>query len=371
MRIMTAAAAVLLLVGCSSNTEPQVDQAKLEAFHADLESDTIADLHTVIVDYRGERIFERYYEAPDEDWEVGDVGVVMHNANRLHDLRSVSKSVNALLVGLALGDEWKDDINRTIGDYFADRADEIGEGFADVTLEQLLTMQAGIEWNEMTEPYADEEGNYTDRNDEVKFGRSEDPIGLILARNVVTEPGTDWYYNGGLSYLLAVVVEKESGQPFDDFARKRLFTPLGITNYAWHRADAWPENLPPATASGLRLTGSDMAKLGALVLSDGQWQNEQLLPVGWTEAMTARHVDTVPWLDEPGMSGGYGYQWYRADIDGHDAILTLGNGDQRHVLFPDLDLAITIQAGRYNDFTQPTELLVARPILDAIGATGG
>lgn len=365
MRTIAALSASALLLLASPFAVGDTETSGFDALHALLESDQIADVHAVLVDHRGERVFERYYTAPDENWGEA-IGEVTHTPERKHDLRSVSKSVSALLLGVALGHDWQQDLQRPVVQFFPARTGQLGKGFESVSLEDVLTMQAGIEWNEMTEPYGDGEGNYNPENDENRLYDTEDPLGLVLARDVLTEPGTEWYYNGGLTQLIGFVVQAETGMPFTDFLEASLFGPLGIEDYDWRRSEAWPESVPPATASGLRLTTRDMAKIGQLILDRGAWQGEQLVDPQWIDAMTARKVETIPWFNTDDMTSGYGYQWYRGDIDANDVIFAVGNGDQRILVFPDRHLVISIHAGRYNDFSQPTERLVSRAVLAAL-----
>ena len=370
MRIFVSLGIVVLLLSCTPSTSTQVDQARLEELNNALKKDRIADVHSVLVDYRGDRIFEGYYGAPDEDW--GDaLGEVMHTPDRKHDLRSVSKSVTTLLLGMALGEDWQEDLGRTLGSLFPDRYGDMEKGVDSVTLEDVLTMQAGIEWNEMTEPYGDADGNYSLINDENRLYETDDPLGLVLGRKVITKPGSEWYYNGGLTQLLGFIVQSETNESFEAFLEDRLFGPLDINDYDWRRARNWPVANPPATASGLRLTAPDMAKIGELVLARGRWNGEQLVDPGWIDAMTARHVETIPWFNEEGMNCGYGFMWYRGEIGTDDVIFASGNGNQKIMIFPGRELVITIQAGRYNDFTQPTERLVAQAVLAAISGDGG
>lgn len=370
MRSFVLLGVIALLLSCASGASTGVNQAGLEELDNALEEDRIADVHSVLIDYRGKRIFEKYYEASDEDWG-NPLGTIKHTPDRKHDLRSVSKSVTTLLLGMALGDDWKEDLDRTLGSYFPDRSGDMGEGTDLITLEDVLTMQAGIEWNEMTVPYADAEGEYSVINDENRLYDTDDPLGLVLSRDVVTQPGSAWYYNGGLTQLLGFIIQTESGESFDTFLEHRLFGPLDIEDYDWRRASNWSAATPPATASGLRLTARDAAKIGQLVLARGQWNGEQLVDPHWIDAMTARHVETIPWYNEEGINSGYGYMWYRGEIGTHDVIFAVGNGDQWIMVFPERELVITIQAGRYNDFTQPTGKLVAQAVLAATSGDGG
>ena len=365
MNLPVTLTVLLLLTTLSPGAADASGGDRFAHLHQLLEEDRIADVHAVIVEHQGQRVFERYYTAYDENWGSA-LGEISHSPERKHDLRSVSKSVSALLLGMALGDDWRADLQRPIADYFPEHAEPLGRGYEAVTLEDVLTMQAGIEWNEMTEPYGDGEGNYNPENDENRLYDTDDPLALILARDVVTEPGTAWYYNGGLTQLIGFVTQAEAGEPFLRFAEERLFEPLGIEDYDWRRSDAWTEGVPPATASGLRLTTPDLATIGRLILDRGVWQGEQLVDPAWVDAMTARHVESIPWFNGDGRTSGYGYQWYRGTIDGVDVSFAVGNGDQRILVFPERDLVITIHAGRYNDFSQPTGLLVSRAVFAAL-----
>lgn len=359
-----AAGAMLATTPLQAAPDP-FDQGEFDWLRTRLERDGIQDVHAVIVDYKGERVFEEYYDAPDDDWGTS-LGVITQTPDRKHDLRSVSKSVAAIAVGIALGDDWHEDLERSIIDFFPDYADRAGDGIEAVSLADVLTMQAGLQWNEMTEPYAFPDGTTNDNNDEIRLYRTDDPLGLVLARPVVTPPGETWYYNGGLTQVIGHLVEAEAGEPFLALVERELFGPMGITDYDWRRDEDWPENGPPAIASGLRLSPNDFAKIGKLVLDRGMWEGRQLVDPEWMDAMVERHVSIIPWMNFVDMDSGYGFQWYRGRLRGQDVIFGLGNGNQRLMVFPRLGLVVTVMAGRYDDFTQPTGYIIASAVLDAL-----
>ena len=254
----------------------------------------------------------------------------------------MTKSVTSVLLGIALGDTAEEAVTRPIGSFFPDR-DVLGKGLDAVTLHHVLTMTAGLEWNEMVVPYTDR------RNDEIRLYRTDDPVGLVLARDVRAPPGSGWYYNGGLTQVAAGVTENLTGKPLDTYADEVLFGPLGITDYTWHRSPAWPKDSSPSGASGLRLRARDLAKIGSVILNDGRWQGRQIVPASWVAASTERHVRDNPW--GPRGVYGYGYFWYPGTLrEGHRVIRAVGNGDQRIFVLPDAGLAITVFAGNYNDF---------------------
>lgn len=358
--VALAAAGVPLLA------EPPFDSARLEQLHGMLERDEIEDVHAVIVDYRGNRVFERYYAAPDEEWGGGDIDSLTQTADRKHDLRSVTKTVATIALGIALGDDWKADLERPLMSFFPGHGGKRGRGIEQVTLYHALTMQAGIEWREMGVPYRLPDGTLNQENDEIGLYSTVDPTGMVLARDVIATPGSQWYYNGGLTQIVGDVAQAEAGIAFLELVETRLFGPMGITDYDWGKDESWGVDAPPAIASGLRLSPVDFAKIGQLILSRGAWDGEQLVDPAWMDAMTARHVPMIPWFQSGRMDSGYGFQTYRGRLDGQDLIFGAGNGDQRTMVFPALDLVVTIMAGNYNDFSQPTGELVAGAVLDAM-----
>jgi len=342
------------------------DAAKLEELHSQLEGDLIEDVHAVIVDYRGERVFERYYTAPDEEWGIWDRSNVTQTPTRKHDLRSVTKTVATIALGIALGEDWEADLDRPLLSFFPDHTGKKGKGIEKVTLFHTLTMQAGIEWREMGVPYRLPDGTINLNNDEIMLNRTVDPTGMVLARDVITPPGSQWYYNGGLTQVIGDVAQSSAQTPFLELVETRIFTPLGITDYEWGKDESWGDDVPPAIASGLRLTPPDLAKIGKLILNRGVWEGEMIVDPEWIDAMTERHVATIPWFQSERRDTGYGFQTYRGRLDGQDLIFGVGNGDQRVMVFPRLDLIITIMSGNYNDFSQPTGELVAGAVLDAM-----
>lgn len=131
----------------------------------------------------------------------------MFDRDSLHDLRSLSKSVTSALLGIAIGSDYEQVFETPVTQYFPNL--QTSPQWEAVTLHHALTMTAGIEWNEITVPYTDE------TNDEIRLYAARDPVAMVLSRPVITTPGAVWYYNGGLSQLLAAIVQKVKGQRLD------------------------------------------------------------------------------------------------------------------------------------------------------------
>jgi CubicO group peptidase (beta-lactamase class C family) len=218
-------------------------------------------------------------------------------------------------------------------------------------------MTAGLEWNEMTVPYTDP------KNDELQMSNVEDPIELVLSRPLREKPGTAWYYNGGLTQVLAGVVKQITGKPFDTYAKEALFAPLGVTQYEWIGPPKWDPHMPSA-ASGLRMRARDLARFGSVFLHRGTWAGRLIVPEAWVDRSTQRHVQST----QREAAWGYGYQWWAGTLYGYDVVAARGNGNQRVFIVPKERLAITVFAGEYNTFEGHSERLFAA-IMAARGNT--
>ncbi len=222
-----------------------------------------------------------------------------YKETRLHTLQSVTKSVTSALIGIAIGRGEITGVEAKVLDFF-DKAEveNLDERKRRMTLEDLLTMRAGIEWNEST--------SYTDpQNSCTQMEGSEDWIKFVINRRMEVAPGTRFEYNSGASQLLSFIIKKSTGLHVNEYAEKYLFLPLGIKNYEWK---VTPTGYPD-TEGGLYLEPRDLAKIGFLYLKDGIWEGKKILPEGWVKKSVSPHVeDTTP--EDEARNWAYGYQWW-------------------------------------------------------------
>ncbi len=291
-----------------------------------------ANLHGVVV-ARGETIvLEGYFSGEDECWGR-PLGTVAFEAETLHDLRSVSKSIVGLLYGIALDEGIVPPLDQPLVDAFPDCADIAADpARRALTVEHAMTMTLGIEWDESLS-YADP------RNAERLMEAADDRYRFILERPIVAPPGAEWNYCGGATAILAHLIARGAGRALLDYARDRLFGPLGIEDVTWTAGS----NGEAAAASGLRMRPRDLARIGRLVNAGGRWGEREIVPAAWVEAMLTPRV-------RPDETIEYGYQWWighpsRSGRPWHGAF---GNGGQRLMAVPGLDLVITVTAGNYN-----------------------
>ncbi len=310
----------------------------------------IDGLHAVVVVHGGEVVLEHYGAGPDSTWATS-LGTVQFGPDTRHDLRSVTKSVTGLLYGIA------HDAGRVPGPeapllsqfpQYPDLARDPER--ARLTVEHALTMSLGLEWREDL-PYDNP------ANGEIAMELAPDRYRYVLERPIVDPPGTRWVYCGGATALLGGLIAAGTGQSLAEFGRTALFTPLGIDDVEWMSGD----DGVASAASGLRLTPRDLARIGELVLAEGAWGGRQLVPASWIHTMLQPRLQT-DW------GAGYGYQWYVETVAGHRLAAGLGNGGQRLLVLPDLDLVAAITAGNYDDPEQwrtPAAVL-ERVILPAV-----
>ncbi len=321
-------------------TDSGFDETAFRKLTADLKAGVFPNTHAVLVEHDGRLVYEQYLAGRDERWGES-LGHRVMDADSLHDLRSVSKSVTAAALGIALGADFEKALASPIGSFFP-RLNLPPELDA-LKLHHVLTMTAGLEWNEMTVPYTDS------NNDELRMYSVKDPVAMVLARGIRQEPGTSWYYNGGLTQVLAGVVGKITGKTLDAYANEVLFGPLGITRYEWIGVPQWNPPMP-AAASGLRMRARDLAKLGSVYLHGGEWQGRQIVPAAWVERSTRRHVASIGDWSSRGI-WGYGYQWWVGRFpEGYEVAAAVGNGNQRVFVASKERVVVTVFAGEYNVF---------------------
>ena len=315
--------------------------------------------HALLIAHDGALVFERYFAGTDERHSQ-PLGRRLMDRDSLHDLRSVTKSVTATLVGIALADDFEKKVSRPITEFLPRM--QLGPDHRKITLHHVLTMTAGLQWNEMESPYTDA------KNDAIRLLRVTDPTAFVLSRKLAHKPGTTWYYNGGCTEVLANVISHRTGQTIEEFAHRRLFEPLGIDKYEWTGPRQWKTRNASAKA-GLRLTARGLAKIGALYLNGGRWRGRQILPEAWIKLATTRHVKAMGKWSGRGM-WGYGYQWKVGKVPSGDRVIAgFGNGNQRLFLVPARRLVVTIFAGQYNQPFQPHSEMILKRVLAAHSST--
>ena len=290
-------------------------------------------VHSILIVMGGQLVFEEYF--PGRTHPTYGQRATVFGRDSLHCLSSVTKSVTATLLGLAIAEGSIASEDEPIFDFLPDYADlNTGQKSA-ITLKHLVTMSAGLQWDEWTYPIGDPRNDLT-----AWFNHPGDLVRFVLERPVVADPGTVFVYNGGITNVLGEIIGHATGERLDRFS-EHLFAPLGITEYTWYflRPDF-------VYASGdISLRPRDMAKLGQLYLQGGVWEGERVLPAEWVEASATPHFTL-----QDGFYGhtGYGYGWWpKSEQYGEGAYAASGWGDQVILMVPDHDMVVVFTGGSY------------------------
>ncbi|MFX0108233.1 MAG: serine hydrolase domain-containing protein [Candidatus Hodarchaeota archaeon] len=249
-----------------------------------------------------------------------------------HILHSVTKSFASTLIGIALYQGLLDNLSQRVIDFFPEyEIQNLDNRKQNMTIEHLLTMTTGLDWDEQSYPYTD-----TERNNHGALLSSRDSMEYFLNVPMAYEPGEQWEYCGGASIALCAIVEQISGNDTQDFAQEYLFDPLGISSLIWLDAPGgWCNG-----GGGLFLAPKDMAKLGLLYMNNGVWDGLQILPEDWVEISTenlwmrwgtpeqgvgyGRHWWTMPHLDVYFAFGAYGQHIF---VDASNSLIVTMTGD--------------------------------------------
>lgn len=193
---------------------------------------------------------------------------------------SACKSITAMAIGILMDDGLLRPEDK-LTDLFPDESGPLSRPLMrDLTVHHLLSMQTGNSFNEAAS---------MTREDWIK-GYFSSP-GLETSRK--------FQYNSLNTYILAALVTRLSGMSLSEFLTKRLFGPMGISDFYWETS---PEGIEKG-GWGLYLSPEDLGKLGQLVMDGGMWQGKQLLSAEFLEQATKTHA-TVP-----ASYGDFNYGW--------------------------------------------------------------
>jgi CubicO group peptidase (beta-lactamase class C family) len=245
-----------------------------------------------------------------------------------HRINSATKSVIGSLVSIALKDGLLKNVDQPVLGFFPERSfANMDERKKALRLRHLLDMTSGLEWDEPLSAASFESL--------LQMERSPDWVQFILDHPMVREPGAAFEYNSGNPHVLSAILSKVTGRSALDYARQKLFGPLGIEDVFW-RHD--PQGVS-AGGAGLYLQPRDMARLGQLWLADGVWKGERLLAPGWIDS--ARHASL-----EMGLGPLLRYANLFWSLPAKGVYLAVGYDRQLIAVMPELNVVAVFTGGR-------------------------
>jgi CubicO group peptidase (beta-lactamase class C family) len=274
--------------------------------------DSGASIHSLVVTRNGYIVKEQY-------WAYNTV-------NTTHHIFSCTKSFTSTLVGIAIKEGFIDNVSQRVLDFFPEMTIEsMDSRKGNMTLENVLTMTTGLDWNEWNISYNDPDNMYNQM-----FG-SANPVQFFLNLPTVYNPGTHWVYTTGASHLLSAIIQATTGMSTRAFADEYLFGPLNMTVGGWN---VDPQGINNG-GTQLYVTPRTMAKLGLLLLNNGTWNGQEILSKEYvTQAITA-YANIEVGLD-------YGYQWWLDTT--RDTFSARGSEGQYIYVIPEHNIVIAITA---------------------------
>ncbi|MCD4736502.1 MAG: beta-lactamase family protein [Bacteroidales bacterium] len=335
----------------SQLTNEGIDEGKITNLIENIKDGEHKDIHSLLICRNGNLILEEYFA---ENGKLAGPNVNTILQKKTHHMASVTKGVISLLAGIAIDKGAIENVNTQVFSFFPEYA-ALNTGDKNrIELYHLLTMTAGLQWNQSPRiPMSDP------RNDGGELNRTANTVQYVLAKPVVSEPGSKFVYSNGLTMLAGVIIEKTAGS-LEEFAIENLFTPLGISDYQWTRyADGTIE-----ADGGLAIRSRDLAKIGQLVLDNGKWNKKTLVSENWIPESIKRRYSLSP-------GRGYGYYWnemlYEFNGKQNKAIFAPGDGGQFIAILPSLEMVIVITAGNYGiNVTSASWDLIEEKILPAV-----
>ncbi|ELP5726841.1 TPA: class C beta-lactamase-related serine hydrolase [Vibrio vulnificus] len=279
----------------------------------DINSGRYGRINSVLVAKDGKLLAEKYFNG--------------FNHEEKQTVQSVSKSIISLLTGSALEEGDIESIQNPISKYFPQYKTSFSEQKQAITIQHLLTMKAGWEWDETSLPYTDAKNSRTPQM------AAEDTIKHVLDLPLSHSPGDFFVYSGGVVDVMAELIKNATNSPSTaNYFKQSRLAPLCIKNASlFSMADG-----RAAAGGGMLFRPRDMLKFGQLVLNDGRWGDQQLLSKAWIKESTQGPL--YPY------SPNYAYYWWNdvflAKRQRHPAIIALGWGDQSIVVFKELNLVI-------------------------------
>ncbi len=298
------------------------------------------DVHSILI-YKNDRlVLEEYFYGYDQSTP--------------HQLRSATKPIISGILGIAIDKGFIKSEKEKLLPFFDATYSEISNLNAskkEITIENFLMYRHGLDC---------ENNNPESKGNEASMMKSNDWVKYTLDLPMATQPGKVSSYCTGCALTIGSLVEKATGENIEDFAKKNLFSLLGISNYDWTFE---PNSTSFTTFSQLSIRPRDLMKLAKMYKDNGKWNGRQILSEEWVNKTF--HME----------DGDYGYLWkhkyFLVEGKRFNSYMATGNGGQKINIWPELDMITVFNGGNYNSYqlygkaTPPNEM-IPRFILKAL-----
>ena len=227
---------------------------------------------------------------------------------------SVTKSVLSLLIGIAIEQKLIRNVDEKVLSFFPEYEFSDGNHLRNqISIRDLLTMTAPFPFPNMKEPLA-------------RMARQKDWLHYSLKSLGLGGKIGEFKYSTAGAHILSGILTKVSGLSAREFANQNLFRPLEIKEIPEYqqlfdeahlfgdKVKGWVSDPQGYSTGGwgLRLSLSDMAKIGQLCCQNGVWENEQVVSSDWL-------VQSI----QPNKNH-YGFMWWLGETS--EEYMAIGSG---------------------------------------------
>lgn len=302
-------------------SDEKFDQKKIRILNTKIAENRFINVTSIVVIKNGKLLLEEYFNLSGRD--------------SLQDTRSVGKSFASVLMGIAIKDGYFKNENLMLKEFYDLKKFKNYSSRKDsITIKSLLTMSSGFDGNDSDDSSPGNEENMYPTENWVKFA-----LDLDATEN---KPGKIWSYFTAGVVLTGDILDKKVPKGLEDYADKKLFQPLGITNYQWQFT---PQH-KPSLAGGLRMRTLDFAKFGQLYKNNGIWNGQNVIDKNWVKKSFTNYF-----TDNQDFEG-YGYLFwrkvYKVGNQNFEAYQSSGNGGNKIIIFTEIPIVIVITAKAYN-----------------------
>jgi len=275
--------------------------------------------------------------------------------------QSMSKTIAALLVGIAIDDGYIKGVDDRIDVYLPELK---GDPRGAVTVKNLLQMSSGLE--QISTSY-----KITPENRAVRQHFGPDFIAPMMELKLIDAPGTKWDYNNNETLLLTYVLQRATGQEYASYMSEKIWAPLGLA-----KADMYLDRTGGYVMTSCCILSRpiDWVTIGQLILDHGVYKGQRLVSAGWiddmtTPSMTSKSYGYQIWLGDRTISDvrpetpDPNFVWSDTPYKSDGVIVLSGYGFQRVWIIPEKKLVV-MRAGNvwpqgWNENYVPNTLIAA------------
>jgi CubicO group peptidase (beta-lactamase class C family) len=302
-------------------SEEKFNTEKIRALHQKIAENRFRDITGIVVIKNEKLLLEEYFNR--------------YKRDSLNDTRSVGKSFSSALMGMAIKDGYVKNENQSLKEFYnLKQFNNYSSKKDSVTIKSLLTMSSAFNGNDEDYESPGNEENMYPTDNWIKF-----VLDLPMAENKI---GKNWNYFTAGVVLTGDILDQSVPNGLEYYADKKLFQPLGITDYKWQFT---PQH-KPSLAGGLRMKALDLAKFGQLYKNNGVWNGKQILDKSWIKKSFTNYFSDRKDFE------GYGYLFwrkvYKIGNKEFESYQSSGNGGNKIIIFTEIPIVIVITAKAYN-----------------------